>query len=85
MQNVFPGDLVVCKNPWDQQKLLVRRIKNIGNYQQSNDVYVWLTSETMNGGIDSKVFGPVPVSSILGRAIYYYNTDTVCLQIVLEL
>lgn len=77
MQNVFPGDLVVCENPWDQGKLLVRRVKSIGQSGASNTTLVWVASETLNGGIDSKVFGPIPVSSILGRAIYYYNNDSV--------
>ncbi|KAK8826166.1 hypothetical protein WA538_001312, partial [Blastocystis sp. DL] len=73
-KTVFPGDLVVVENPWEQGKLLVRRVKRIMQYGESSDSAVaWVSSETPNGGIDSKIFGPVPVQSILARACYFYN------------
>lgn len=78
VNTIFPGDLVVCENPWESGKLLVRRVKNVSQVGASSDsTVVWVASETPNGGIDSRVFGPLPVSSILGRAIYYYNNDAV--------
>ncbi|KAK8809130.1 peptidase-S24 family protein [Blastocystis sp. subtype 4] len=73
-ETVFPGDLVVCLNPWEEGKLLVRRVKQITQIGDSIDAAVaWVSSETVNGGIDSKVFGPIPVQSILARACYFYN------------
>ena len=73
---MFPGDLVVVENPWESGKLLVRRVKSISSSGPSpSQCVVWVASETVNGGIDSKVFGPIPVQSVLGRACYYYNND----------
>ena len=75
---MFPGDLVVVENPWESDKLLVRRVKAISSSGPSpSQCVVWVASETVNGGIDSKVFGPIPVQSVLGRACYYYNNDKV--------
>lgn len=75
---MFPGDLVVVENPWESGKLLVRRVKSISSKGPSSDhCDVWVASETLNGGIDSKVFGPIPMQSVLGRACYYYNNDHV--------
>ena len=77
-ETVFPGDLVVCLNPWEEGKLLVRRVKQITQIGDSIDAAVaW---ETVNGGIDSKVFGPIPVQSILARACYFYNDKQVFFQ-----
>lgn len=69
---------MVMENPWEQGKLLVRRVKRIMQYGESSDsVVAWVSSETPNGGIDSKIFGPVPVQSILARACYFYNDQQV--------
>lgn len=68
----------MCLNPWEEGKLLVRRVKRITQVGDSTDSAVaWVSSETANGGIDSKVFGPIPVQSILARACYYYNDKQV--------
>ena len=75
---IFPGDLVVCEHPWETGKLLVRRVRyvlQVGTTKKNS--VVWVASETLHGGIDSRVFGPIPMSSILGRAIYYYNSASV--------
>ena len=59
---------------------MVRRIKSITQVGATNDQAVaWVSSETVNGGIDSKAFGPIPVQSILARACYYYNDKYVFL------
>lgn len=79
---VFPGDLVVCENPWEKGKLLVRRVKQItSDVTDVQKSVVWVSSETMNGGIDSKAFGYLPIESILGRACYYYNSTMVKLLV----
>ena len=39
----------------------------------------------LNGGIDSKMFGYIPIESILGRACYYYNDTIVLLVVFFEL
>lgn len=68
--------MVVVENPWESNKLLVRRVKNISSSESSPDkCLVWVSSETIHGGIDSKVFGPIPMQSVLGRACYYFNND----------
>ena len=73
---MFPGDLVVVENPWEKDKLLVRRVTNISVSDSCpNKCSIWVASETLNGGIDSKVFGPIPMQSVLGRACYYFNND----------
>ena len=72
---------MVVENPWEQGKLLVRRVKRIMQYGESSDSAVaWVSSETPNGGIDSKIFGPVPVQSILARACYFYNDQQVWME-----
>lgn len=69
---------MICENPWEEGKLLVRRVKSITQVGATNDSAVaWVSSETVNGGIDSKAFGPIPVQSILARACYYYNDQEV--------
>ena len=69
---------MVFQHPWDEKKLLVRRVKSFYQAGSTKDSQlVWVASETLNGGIDSRTFGPIPVSSILARAIYYYNNDYV--------
>ena len=79
---VFPGDLVVCENPWEKGKLLVRRVKQVtSDVTDVQKSVVWVSSETMNGGIDSKAFGYLPIESILGRACYYYNSTMVQLLV----
>ena len=37
---MFPGDLVVCLNPWEEGKLLVRRVKQITQIGDSIDAAV---------------------------------------------
>lgn len=74
----------MCEHPWETGKLLVRRVKSVSQIGNTSDnSVVWVASETLNGGIDSRVFGPISMSSILGRAIYYYNSDSVLLFILL--
>ena len=69
---------MVFQHPWDEKKLLVRRVKSFYQAGSTKDSQlVWVASETLNGGLDSRTFGPIPVSSILARAIYYYNNDYV--------
>ena len=69
---------MVFQHPWDEKKLLVRRVKSFYQAGSTKDSQlVGGASETLNGGIDSRTFGPIPVSSILARAIYYYNNDYV--------
>ena len=68
----------MCENPWEKGKLLVRRVKQITSDEKDvQKSVVWVSSETMNGGIDSKAFGYLPIESILGRACYYYNSTLV--------
>ena len=80
------GDLVVCENPLDKGNLLVRRVRRIAqDVSNPEKAVVWVSSEMLNGGIDSKMFGYIPIESILGRACYYYNDTIVLLVVSFEL
>lgn len=84
--NIFLGDLVVCENPLDKGNLLVRRVRRIAqDVSNPEKAVVWVSSEMLNGGIDSKMFGYIPIESILGRACYYYNDTIVLLVVFFEL
>ena len=75
---VFLGDLVVCENPWNRNRLLVRRVRRIISPEgEGQNPLVWVSSETMNGGVDSAVFGPISMDLIVGRAVYYFTNERV--------
>ena len=45
---------MVFQHPWDEKKLLVRRVKSFYQAGSTKDSQlVWVASETLNGGIDS--------------------------------
>ncbi|XP_059660349.1 mitochondrial ATP-independent inner membrane protease subunit 2 [Cornus florida] len=86
---VFVGDVVVLKNPENSDSYLVRRLAAIEGYEMvSNDekdeAFVlekdqcWVLAD--NGSIipkeanDSRTFGPVSMTDIVGRVIYCLKT-----------
>ncbi|CAN0829074.1 Mitochondrial inner membrane protease subunit 1 [Linum grandiflorum] len=86
---VFVGDVVVLKDPSQEDKYLVRRLAAVEGYEMvSNDekdepfvldteeCWVVADNEKLKAkeANDSRKFGPVPMSNIVGRAIYCLRT-----------
>ncbi len=62
-----PGDVVAVADPRRSDRLLVKRI-----YRLDGD-RVELRGDNESASTDSRAFGPVPRSSIVGRAVYRYQ------------
>ncbi|CAI0434438.1 unnamed protein product [Linum tenue] len=86
---VFVGDVVVLKDPGKDDNYLVRRLAAVEGYEMvSNDekdepfvldreeCWVLADNEKLKAkeANDSRKFGPVPMSNIVGRAIYCLRT-----------
>ncbi|CAN1270462.1 Mitochondrial inner membrane protease subunit 1 [Linum perenne] len=86
---VFVGDVVVLKDPSQEDGYLVRRLAAVEGYEMvSNDekdepfvldreeCWVVADNEKLKAkeANDSRKFGPVPMSNIVGRAIYCLRT-----------
>ncbi|KAL5792742.1 hypothetical protein ACOSP7_001336 [Xanthoceras sorbifolium] len=86
---VFVGDVVVLKDPEKSDNYLVRRLAAIEGYEmastdEKDDPFVlekdqcWVLAD--NGNLkpkeanDSRTFGPVSMTNIVGRAIYCLRT-----------
>ncbi|KAK9146382.1 hypothetical protein Sjap_006285 [Stephania japonica] len=82
---VFVGDLVVVKDPKNPENHLVRRLAAIEGYEmtstnENDEPFVlekdecWVLSDNESlkpkEAGDSRIFGPVPLSGIVGRVIY---------------
>lgn len=82
---VFVGDMVMLKDPEKPDDVLVRRLTAIEGYEmvskdEKEEPFIlekdqcWVLSENESlkakEAKDSRLFGPVPMSSIIGRAIY---------------
>jgi nickel-type superoxide dismutase maturation protease len=61
-----PGDLVALRDPDEPARLLVKRIKARG------PAGVEVRGDNEAASRDSRVFGPVAPSRLLGRAVYRY-------------
>ncbi|KAM7521714.1 hypothetical protein LguiA_011616 [Lonicera macranthoides] len=83
------GDVVVLKDPIKSDNYLVRRLAAIEGYEMvSNDekdkpfvldkdeCWVLADNKTLKPkeANDSRIFGPVPMTNIVGRVIYYLST-----------
>lgn len=82
---VFVGDVVMLQDPEKQEDFLVRRLAAIEGYEmvskdEKDEPFVlekdqcWVVSDNESlkpkEARDSRVFGPVPMSNIVGRVIY---------------
>ncbi|KAL8138933.1 hypothetical protein V2J09_004934 [Rumex salicifolius] len=82
---VFVGDVVVVKDPGNSENLIVRRLAASEGYEmvstdEKEDPFIldegecWVLSDNEallpKEAKDSRTFGPVQMSNILGRAIY---------------
>ncbi|XP_058101615.1 mitochondrial ATP-independent inner membrane protease subunit 2-like [Magnolia sinica] len=87
--HVFVGDVVVLKDPENSNKYLVRRLAAVEGYEMvSIDVkdmpfvlekdQCWVLSDNESikpkEARDSRTFGPVPMTDIIGRVIYCLQT-----------
>ncbi|KAK9281862.1 hypothetical protein L1049_004769 [Liquidambar formosana] len=86
---VFVGDVVLLKDPGKSDNYLVRRLAAIEGYEmvskdekdepfvlEKDQCWVLADNETLKPkeANDSRKFGPVPMTDIIGRVIYYLRT-----------
>ncbi|XP_042490748.1 uncharacterized protein LOC122070625 [Macadamia integrifolia] len=86
---VFVGDVVVMKDPENSDNYLVRRLAAVEGYEmvsvdEKDEPFVlekdecWVTSDNESlkpkEAKDSRTFGPVPMTNIVGRVIYEMRT-----------
>ena len=66
-RRVRRGDLVVLRDPRDQNRTMVKRVAAI------DGSLVTVAGDNQDASTDSRHFGPVPVRSIRGRVLYRYH------------
>ncbi|KAL1826016.1 hypothetical protein DCAR_0314220 [Daucus carota subsp. sativus] len=86
---VFVGDVVVMKDPEKSENHLVRRLAAVEGYEmvskdEKEEPFVlekdqcWVLADNENlkpkEAKDSRIFGPVPMTDIVGRVIYCLRT-----------
>ncbi|GAB2282242.1 hypothetical protein Dimus_016792 [Dionaea muscipula] len=89
LTHVFVGDVVVFKDPEKANDYLVRRLAAVEGYEmvstdEKDEPFVleedqcWVLSDNEKlkpkEAMDSRSFGPVPMSNIVGRVIYCLRT-----------
>jgi nickel-type superoxide dismutase maturation protease len=65
-RRVRPGDLVVVPDPRAPDRVVVKRAAAVGGET------VTVAGDNPGASTDSRTFGPVPRSSVRGRAVYRY-------------
>jgi nickel-type superoxide dismutase maturation protease len=63
-----PGDVVAVRDPRQASRLLVKRVASVRPDAGTLEV----AGDAREHSTDSRAFGPVPRSSIVGRAVYRY-------------
>jgi nickel-type superoxide dismutase maturation protease len=64
-----PGQVVALLDPRDADRLLVKRVRAVHRGEGTLEV----VGDDLEASTDSRSFGPVPRSSIVGRAVYRYG------------
>jgi nickel-type superoxide dismutase maturation protease len=64
-----PGDVVAVADPRDPGRLLVKRIAVVDRSRGTVEV----RGDAPDASTDSRTFGPVPLASVAGRAVYRYG------------
>ena len=64
--DIAPGDIVVARDPRQQERVLVKRAGTVAPDGVS------LLGDDPAESTDSRQFGPVPFSAVIGRAVYRY-------------
>ncbi len=67
---VRPGDLVAFPDPRRPERTLVKRVSACGRDGLT------VRGDNAGASTDSRTFGPVPRSRVLGRAVYRYFPDS---------
>ena len=62
------GEIVVAPDPRQPERLLVKRVRSL----EPGDT-VWLEGDNASASTDSRAFGPIPASSIVGRVRWRYG------------
>ncbi|KAE8671065.1 SAP-like protein BP-73-like [Hibiscus syriacus] len=75
---IFVGDVIVVKDPENSDNYLVRRLAATEGYEtvskdEKDEPFV-LEKDQCWDAKDSRVFGPVPMTDIVGRVIYCLRT-----------
>jgi nickel-type superoxide dismutase maturation protease len=65
-RGVHPGDVVAVRDPRAARRVLVKRVGAV------LDDEIVLRGDNPSASTDSRSFGPVPASSILGRVVRCY-------------
>ncbi len=65
---VKPGEVVAVRDPRHPGRVLVKRVSSV----DGNAGTVEVLGDARQASTDSRTFGPVPMSSVLGRAVYRY-------------
>jgi nickel-type superoxide dismutase maturation protease len=63
-----PGEVVAVRDPRDRSRLLIKRVAAVDHRRGTLDV----RGDAPDASTDSRAFGPVPRSSVVGRAVYRY-------------
>jgi len=89
LQRLRPGDIVACDSPVERGKQIMKRLAALpGEKVQLDDTdpaspiitvpkgHVWLESDNRSAGIDSRHYGPVPMSLVRGRLMLWTEPET---------
>jgi nickel-type superoxide dismutase maturation protease len=63
------GDVVALTDPREPSRLLVKRVASVDRVAR----VVSVLGDNQHASTDSRVFGPVPWRSVIGRAVYRYG------------
>jgi nickel-type superoxide dismutase maturation protease len=63
-----PGEVVALHDPRDPSRVLIKRVASVD--RRSGTLVV--AGDARDTSTDSRQFGPVPRSSVVGRAVYRY-------------
>lgn len=61
-----PGDIVVATDPRQPSRVLVKRVAKAEGQE------IWLAGDNPGRSTDSRDFGPVPLSGVVGKVVYRY-------------
>jgi nickel-type superoxide dismutase maturation protease len=64
------GDVVAVRDPRDERRTLIKRVRSI----DGDDIEI--VGDNSDASTDSRTFGPVPRSHVLGRVVYRYAPAT---------
>lgn len=64
-----PGDVIAVPDPRTPGRLLVKRVVGVDRSRGTVEV----RGDAPHASTDSRTFGPVPLASVVGRAVYRYG------------